>query len=318
MRSGHALESLRPPRSPNRPRWRVMGRFLGAATLALSLGAGAARADDAATADALFREGRTALARGDYEEAARRFAESERLQPAPGTRLNLATAESKLGRLASAWEHARASRDELALGDERRAVAQKLFDELDARVPRLTLRSDGKLAAGARIFLDGTELREGSLGVALPEDPGSHRVLITAPGYLDVPLVVTLREGERESLEIRLGPPQPSPKATASPMATAATTASAPSSRPGPLRAVGIATTVVGGVALAASGVLGALAIGQNGAVSNHCDATGCDERGLDASRTGRAFALGSSVSAISGLVLVAGGVVLWLLAPRR
>lgn len=295
-----------------------MGPFVGAMVVAVSLGAGTAKADDAATADALFREGRAALARGDYEEATRRFAESERLQPAPGTRLNLATAESHTGHLASAWEHARASRDELGLGDERRAVAQKLFDDLDARVPRLTLRSVGPLVPGERIFLDGTELREGSLGVALPQDPGSHRVLITAPGYLDLALVVTLREGERESLEIRLGQRQPvaSPPAPGAGTPPAARTPTSP--RSAPLRGIGIATTVVGGATLVASGVFGALAIGQNGVVSNHCDATGCDERGLDASRTGHAFALGSTVTAISGLVLVAGGVVLWLLAPRH
>jgi hypothetical protein len=316
MRSGHALESLIPPGTRRRPRWRVVGPFVvaGALAFALALRGGQASADDAATADALFREGRAAMARGDYDEATRRFAESERLQPAPGTRLNLATAESHTGRLASAWEHARASRDELGPTDERRAVAQKLFEDLDARVPRLTLRSDGKLAAGTRIFLDGTELREGSLGVALPQDPGSHRVLITAPGYLDLPLVVSLREGDRESLQIRLGERQPT-----APLPFASGRPGIDFARPSsPLRTVGIVTTIVGGATLAASGIFGALAIGQNGVVGSHCDATGCDDRGLEASRTGHAFALGSTVTAISGLVLVAGGVVLWLLAPRH
>ncbi len=310
MRSGHPLEPLALLRTPARASRRILGRFGPAWALALlfSLHGHEARADDAATADALFREGRMALARGDYEEATRRFAESERLQPAPGTRLNLATAESHTGHLASAWEHARASRDELGLADDRRAVAQKLFDDLDARVPRLTLRSVGKLAAGARMFLDGTELREGSLGVALPQDPGSHRVLITAPGYLDLPLVVTLREGDRESLEIRLGERQFGSPATAP----------APAPSRSPLRSVGGITTAVGGVSLVAAGVLGALAIGQNSVVSNHCDAAGCDDRGLEASRTGHTLALGSTVTALSGLVLVAGGVVLWLLAPRH
>ncbi len=320
MRSGHALESLPLPGTPRRPRWRVVGPFVvaGALAFAFALPGGEARADDAATADALFREGRAAMARGDYDEATRRFAESERLQPAPGTRLNLATAESRTGRLASAWEHARASRDELGPTDERRSVAQKLFEDLDARVPRLTLRSDGKLAAGTRIFLDGTELREGSLGVALPQDPGSHRVLITAPGYLDLPLVVTLREGDRESLQIRLGERQSTASLPRTPPLGSGRPAAGTAVPSSPLRTIGIVTTVVGGATLAASGIFGALAIGQNGVVANHCDASGCDDRGLDASRTGHAFALGSTVTAISGLVLVAGGVVLWLLAPRH
>jgi hypothetical protein len=297
-------DPLRPSLGGGRPAVRAL-------VLAVLLVAGAARGDDAATADALFREGRAALARGDYEEATRRFAESERLQPAPGTRLNLATAESHTGRLSSAWEHARASRDELPPTDERRAVAQKLFEELDLRVPRLTLRSVGALPPGARIFLDGTELREGSLGVALPLDPGLHRVLITAPERLDLPILVTLRETQHEALEIRLGEPAqraipaPPPPSPLRPL---------PSS---PLRPIGMATTAIGGVTLLASGVLGALAVGQDGVVGNHCDARGCDDRGLEASRTGRAFATASTVTAISGLVLLAGGLVLWILAPK-
>jgi hypothetical protein len=69
--------------------------------LGLSFVTRAASADSAA-AEALFREGRDAAKHGDLETACADFAESQRLDPAPGTLLNLAECEEKLGRVASA------------------------------------------------------------------------------------------------------------------------------------------------------------------------------------------------------------------------
>jgi hypothetical protein len=59
------------------------------------------RANDSATAEALFAAGREAIRRGDYQAACPMFAESNRLDPAVGTVLNLAICEEHLGQLAS-------------------------------------------------------------------------------------------------------------------------------------------------------------------------------------------------------------------------
>jgi hypothetical protein len=164
-----------------------------------------AYANDAATADALFREGREAMKRGDHELAAKRFAESDRLQPAPGTKLNLAAAESKTTHLASAWEHARAARDDLAKNDERYSLATSLFEELDRRVPRLTIRAMQPLSSDARVRIDGSELREGVLDVALPQDPGKHQVVVSSPTTEDAAFEITLTEGAKQVLEVHEG-----------------------------------------------------------------------------------------------------------------
>jgi hypothetical protein len=282
------------------------------AFLALVLVATPALADDAATAEALFREGRAAMARSDYEEAARRFAESDRLQPAPGTRLNLALAESHTGRLAAAWEHARAARDELSSTDERFAVAQKLYESLDQRVPRLTLRSSSALPPGSHILLDGTELREGSLGVALPQNVGKHSVVIAAPGHADMPLEVTVKEGEREVLEVRVGAAQlGTPEVKAKPIESPGSS---------PLKPIGITATVVGGASVLGGLVFGGLALDRNAIVSDpaHCDARGCDDAGVNAARAGRTYTTVASIGIVSGILLLATGIALWALAPAH
>src|SRR5690349_15059097 len=54
---------------------------------------------DPTTADALFEAGRAAAKRGDFKEACEKFAESERLDPAPGTVFNLAECHNSLGEI---------------------------------------------------------------------------------------------------------------------------------------------------------------------------------------------------------------------------
>src|SRR5258706_15138092 len=68
---------------------------------------------DPATADALFRQGRQAMEAKNYADACQKFAESQKLDPAAGTAMNLATCEEKLGKLASAWQHWKEALDAL-------------------------------------------------------------------------------------------------------------------------------------------------------------------------------------------------------------
>ncbi|MFO0567610.1 MAG: hypothetical protein U0263_18270 [Polyangiaceae bacterium] len=56
-----------------------------------------AQGRDATAAEALFNAGRDAVKAGDYPTACAKFRESNRLDPAPGTVLNLADCEEHLG-----------------------------------------------------------------------------------------------------------------------------------------------------------------------------------------------------------------------------
>src|SRR5579883_1765226 len=65
--------------------------------------AGAQDASNKAAAEALFRDGRALYDQGKYPQACAKFAESQRLDPAPGTLLNLGGCYEKNGQTASAW-----------------------------------------------------------------------------------------------------------------------------------------------------------------------------------------------------------------------
>src|SRR5262244_1618441 len=97
-----------------------------------------AQARDPVAAEQLFIEGRAAAARGDYATACPKFAESQHLEPATGTLLNLADCEERLGKLASAWQHFReAFYKLLETNDERLQYATRRASQLEKRVPRL-------------------------------------------------------------------------------------------------------------------------------------------------------------------------------------
>ena len=301
----------------------VGGAALVLFTGAMSLPAHAAPsgANVSVAADALFREGRSAAARGDLVLAAKLFADSERLSPAPGTRLNLALTEETLGRLLSAWEHARSALDQLEPSDARKPIAQALFDRLDPRLPRLELT--GTLPSEARIDLDGIALGASSLDVALPVDVGMHRVSITAPDRDPRIFTRNLAEGERARLVLALGPMRASSSTTtthgksADRGARGADLGSGAASPPRWPRTLGWIALGVGGGALVASGVTGLLAIQKKHDVDTACDASGCDQSGVDASSAGRSLALASTLLGIGGAVVATGGVTLLLVAPK-
>jgi tetratricopeptide (TPR) repeat protein len=84
---------------------------------------GLADGPDSASAEALFREGRTAAEAGHYALACSKFEDSYRIEPAPGTLLNLGDCEENQGHLTRALEHFRQLRDQLPATDDRKPIA---------------------------------------------------------------------------------------------------------------------------------------------------------------------------------------------------
>src|SRR5262245_45036936 len=56
-----------------------------------------------ASAQAVFEDAKKLMAKGDYAAACPKFADSQQLDPAPGTQFNLANCYEKNGQTASAW-----------------------------------------------------------------------------------------------------------------------------------------------------------------------------------------------------------------------
>jgi hypothetical protein len=278
--------------------------------LALATSSPAVRADDGAAAEALFEAGRAATKRGDVREACTRFRESHRLDPAPGTSLNLAVCETELGNLAVAWRLLRSLRQTLSSSDPRTLLVRELFANLDPRVPRVVFESVGELPSGLRVTLEGSSITESGFRVAIPVNPGRHTFEITAPGCETISGQVTLREGERRGVAVSAPPSLE----RASPRREGAPALEAERARKASLRTWGIFTLGVAGTALAVGAATGIATIDRKNTVDRLCDADGCDDGGVEAAQEGILLSRLSTASFAAGLALAGAGITLVIL----
>jgi tetratricopeptide (TPR) repeat protein len=148
-----------------------------------------ARADtppaDKATADALFDEGHRLLAEGRAAEACPKLEESQRLDPATGTALNLGDCLEKIGRAASAYvAFGDAATLARRVGDNARAEeAERRAEALQPKLVRLAVNvPEASRFKGLAVSRDGQPLPPTQWGMPVPVDPGDHVVEATAPG----------------------------------------------------------------------------------------------------------------------------------------
>jgi hypothetical protein len=242
---------------------------------------------DPPSAETLFRDGRASARASDYRRACLSFAESFALDAAPGTLLNLADCEEHVGLLANAWEHYNRLEGELPQSDGRSALAQERARALAPRVPYLTIDLAANTPAAARVFRDDVELGRASLALPLPVNPGTHVVLVTAPGRLPERTTVYAAEGERLSLSVRIGP------------------AEALSIR----RTVGWSAGAAGLASMGMAAYFGAHALSERNSSDAHCTSGLCaDSVSLGTYESARSDALAADVSLGIGLVALAIG----------
>lgn len=162
-------------------------------------------AEDIALAEGLFREGQALYAADKAAEACPKFASSYQIAGGLGTLANLARCYATIGKTASAWAlyvdlKTRATREGQA---ERVTEAEKRIAELEPRLSRLRVVVADASLAGLTVRRNGEPLTRATLGVAVPVDPGEHRIEVSAPGYQTV--VKDQRvdaEGESVTLEV--------------------------------------------------------------------------------------------------------------------
>jgi hypothetical protein len=294
--------------------------------------AGAQSASEQAAAEALFKQGRELMAAGKYAEACAKLAESERIDPAAGTALNLATCYERGGQLASAWvtykDAARLA--QRASQPERARLARQKVDELEPRLPTLTIVvGTGKDRSDLQVKRDGEGVGRAEWDTPIPVDPGGHTVEASAPGFqawqtrVDVAGPGTKASVEVPALEPLPAPPPastalPAPASTAAPVSSAAP----PPATPPPPNGSGQRTigVVVGGLGLGSAvlgAVFGAKARSDNNDAKTHCLIdSACDAAGISSTQDAQHAATYSTVLFAAGGVLLATGVVLYVTAP--
>jgi hypothetical protein len=287
--------------------------------LAFLLAASGARADpsapDRAAAEVLFHEGKRLLARKQYAEACGKLAESHRLDPRPGTLLNLAVCHAEEGKTATAWAE---MQEALALARkagraDRVSLATQRLAAIEKRLSRLTIEVAREAAVpGFELRHNEARLGPPAWGTAFPVDPGEHVVEASAPGHKSWRISLRIGDAERRKLEV--------PRLVALPRPPAERPRPAPAPpEPGTdrklVRTVG---WVVGGVGLAALGVgsyFGVRAISKRHDSDAHCRGSTCDPEGLALIDEAKSAATVANIGVGAGLIGLGAGTYLVLSA---
>lgn len=284
-------------------------------------------ARDSAGAEKLYDDGTKLLAKDDWVGACAKFGDSFKLDPAPGTMLNLASCAEHDGKLALAWARFKEAQSLNAdtKSDKQRAqidsFIKQSLERLEPKLPYLTVRVPGDIT-GLVLLRDGQPLVGGS---ALPVDPGEHVIEASAPGYAAVKRTLTITEGKREELELRLEksaekpaekpetkpadppiePPKPPPPASPSEPATAMS----------PLRLAGLVVGSVGAATLVGTLATGVMALDKQTAIEDlGCTPTDHDTTQCPSGVAGEAQSLsdeGGTLALVSTVTSFVGGAAL-------
>lgn len=294
---------------------------IAAAALGLGPSAFAQDGTDKAAAEALFGQGKKAFQAESYAEACQKFDASHKLDPAVGTLLFLGECNERQGKTASAWAaFKQAASLAQRVGDgKRKKIAQVRIAALEPQVSKLTVEV-GNPTEGLSLRRDGVTLPRASWGTALPVDAGEVRIDATAPGKKAWSTTAQVSDGGETftvnvpALEDVAGdaPPPVGPKAPA-------TTGRADegSNLGTTLEITGLTIAGLGGVGLVVGTVFGVLAKGTYDDSLEVCRTeTLCSPEGLDLRDEADSQALVSSITIPIGGVLVAGGLLMFFLAP--
>jgi hypothetical protein len=265
-----------------------------------------------AGANALFREGDQLLRAGKAREACEKFAESQKLDPALGTLINLAICHARDGKTGTAWgeyTEALAQAEHRGQAERVEAIKREMVD-LKKRLSQVHIVDH---ANAEKIAVDGRPpLGPEALTAPFPLDPGTHTLEISAAGKISTKRTVTLLPGPATET-LRLEPLADAPVAAAPPTPRAAS--APPEGERVPKRTLGL---VVGGVGLVAVGVgtyFGIAAIGKKGDADKGCNGFPCTRDGLDASDAAHTDATISTVCFGVGLAAIAVGSFLFFTA---
>ena len=262
-----------------------------------------AQAQDPARAREHLRQGYELKTQGRYAEALNHLLESLRLDSQLKTILNVADCEEHLLRFTDARQHWLLARDNARLqgNEDFRREAELRLQALERRMPQLVVTFDAPPPADTRVDLDGAVLGQTSWGAPLPVNPGRHVVSVQVSGHAARAFEITLREGERLSLQLAPGP--------------ALDAADSADSR---RRVQHFAAVGAAGLGLVA---LGVATVSWLDASSTHEDALGhcvprCSDRARSLQSEAKSAARLGNVSAAVGGVLIGSGLALWLTAP--
>jgi hypothetical protein len=301
------------------------------AVLSMLLLAGTAREASASdvAAEVLYQEGQRAADAHDWSLACQKFRESHAREPAPGTLLNIANCEEKLGELNASLAHYEAVA--ALVHDDRAKFATERAKTIRGRIPKLVVRLAPSIPSDARVERDGKPLPAASLGVPLLVDPGEHTLVLSVPGRADARMSVRLAERETRDVVLAAGPASLASTAHAVPVLVPATADAGPAAEPSStsppsapfavrhatlLRGAGYASLGLGALGLG-TGLVGLLATANAKSEADAECINGCTPAGLEAQDRGKSASTLATAGFVASGVGFAAGAALLVVLPR-
>lgn len=294
----------------------------------------AAQSNNQMAAESLFREARRLLDEGKYAQACEKLAASERLDPAVGTLINLGRCYEKTGQVASAWARYReaASMAKSNGQTDRATSARQAADKLEPLLPHLTLQLP-PTGAPDKVTMDGVVVGTDAMGVAVPVDPGTHKLEASGAGKQPYKSDFTIAQSESKSVtlppladatDVRVVPANPN-TATGATIGQSGTVPEPIADNPPPgfwntQRALGVVIGGVGVAGLVVSLVEGLAVVDKKNKAEDLCPGGDCKTvpdnaiyNGLiDDARTPRTVSI---ITGAAGGAALVGGIVLFATA---
>lgn len=300
---------------------RSQGPFGGVLVLIAALAwapAANAQSAESQAAEALFRQAKTLMDRGDLEAACEKFAASQALEPGLGTLLYLGDCYERAGRFASALS---TFRDATQLAEERGdaarlRLAQVRVSALEPRAPTLQIQNGpAPQALELQITVGGVPLPRSELGQRVPRDAGSYEIRFSAPGYEPFVAHIDLKNADAVALTV----PRLVPIASRSARSDGAQRGHDEPETDSSQRTVAWIVGGTGAALLATAGVFAGLAASKNRDSKEDCDRDSpnrCGPTGVGLRDDARGLANIATVASVLGGIGLAGGLVLYVSAP--
>jgi hypothetical protein len=308
-------------------------RRLVAAALSIMTPSSVARAEpndqDKALASSLFDEAKALLVEGKVSAACRKLEESRRLDPLPGTILNLGVCHEREGLMASAFAELREAR---ALADrdhrdDRVALADEHMKAIGPKISSIVVVVDPAAdSPGLTLTRDGSPIGRAAWGTRIPVDPGDHLLEASAPNKAPWKTMLTVRgDGDVQTVTLTALEDLPPVSTTPAPSLLGEVSRLSPTAEPQSLPRQSLSPRQIGGIATGATGVV-AIGVGTYfgiKAVSDHdapgalCMSHPCSTQSLSLNDSAKVAADASTVTLILGLSALGTGTVLWFWKRR-
>lgn len=263
--------------------------------------------------------------RGDFEGALKMFRAADAVMAVPTTGLAVAKALRSLGRLLEARDAAERVRTS-AVGPKEpdafgraRDEASRMVVELDRRIPTLRLDlSAAPTGGGLRIVLDGFMVSRAEAEAPRRMGAGRHTVAVYAEGHEDLAEQVSLAEGDKKTLEIRLTRKQTAVPQGATPSSAGDGPRQVSGRRSESHRGWAYAGFGLGAVGVLAGSVSGLMSLSKASSVKDRCDGSTCPIDARADADSARTLGWVSNISFGLGVAGVALGTIALVTSPGK